>query len=313
MRDLILDDATIDDLRFTRSCIDDLIKIATYASFMGIDMRFRKELGCHLLAILKPGDTYAERHRLQVEGLDLGEDREITPEDLAEGLEPDPPEPEETEEVPPIGEDPVSEPAGPQPEQTAASAGDGPAAGGEGADLAATPPAATRPDAWTAEQDDQMVEGTAPALLEGKAFTPATYQMAEKLGRTKQACFNRAHTKLRDRIEARLAELSRSPAPPCRPQADDRSLLQRYLDDLPPVRDWSTGKDADLLRLAIAGMGLEDIAVEMDLRGADVRARFDLLTGHHKVEEGERSTWRRRFTREEVLAELEARLPQAAE
>lgn len=79
------------------------------------------------------------------------------------------------------------------------------------------------------------------------------------------------------------------------------------------MRDWSTGKDADLLRLAIAGMGLEDIAVEMDLRGADVRARFDLLTGHHKVEEGERSTWRRRFTREEVLAELEARLPQAAE
>lgn len=160
----------------------------------------------------------------------------------------------------------------------------------------------------------RLIEGVAWALLGGKSFTAAAHSMADPLGRTKQACWFRAHSKFRDRIEARLAELGQPSAPPpAAPKADDRSLLQRYLDDLPPTRDWSIGKDADLLRLAIAGMGLEDIAVEMDLRAADVRARFDLLTGHHKIEEGERSTWRRRFTREDVLAELEARLPQAAE
>jgi hypothetical protein len=67
---------------------------------------------------------------------------------------------------------------------------------------------------WTEEDHDDLVEGMALAIVLGKSFTAAAHSMAHDLGRSGQACWMRAHQRLRPRIEARVDELrARNVAP----------------------------------------------------------------------------------------------------
>lgn len=157
---------------------------------------------------------------------------------------------------------------------------------------------------WTDEHQDELVEGMAHAILKGKAFTAAAHSMADELGRSGQACFMRAHQRLRPRIEARIAELKARPpssAPaPSTPGPD--SAVMRHIDDLPRLthgRRWTEAEDADLLRCVVNGMKLPEISADLQLDAGKIKARIAELT--------------RRFDAATMLAALEARLPQAAE
>lgn len=94
---------------------------------------------------------------------------------------------------------------------------------------------------------------------------------------------------------------------------DDPSPLTPYgelcahLDALPRKDGWTEARDLDLMNLAGLGWGMNEIAQDMDLRADKVKARFDLLTGLYK---DETDRWQRRFTREDVLAELKRRAGQ---
>jgi hypothetical protein len=79
MRDMLLLQSSIDDLRRLKSQVGDLIDLASFAGFLGIDARFDKAPGQDMVMFLYPGETYDARHR----PLDLGE--AVRPVDEAEG------------------------------------------------------------------------------------------------------------------------------------------------------------------------------------------------------------------------------------
>lgn len=159
-------------------------------------------------------------------------------------------------------------------------------------------------NAWTDEHQDELVEGMAHAIFRGKAFTAAAHSMADELGRSGQACFIRAHQRLRPRIEARIAELKAGPpsqAPAPSAPAIAAGVL-RHLDDLPRLthgRRWTEAEDADLLRCVVNGMKVPEISADLQLDAGKIKARIAELT--------------RTFSAEKMLAALKARLPQAAE
>jgi hypothetical protein len=187
--------------------------------------------------------------------------------------------------------------------QSPAEEGGG-AAGSTPATASETSDRPTWNNAWTDEHQDELVEGMAHAIFQGKAFTAAAHSMADELGRSGQACFIRAHQRLRPRIEARIAELKAGPssqAPAPSAPAIAAGIL-RHLDDMPRLthgRRWTEAEDADLLRCVVNGMKLPEISADLQLDAGKIKARIAELT--------------RAFSPEKMLAALEARLPQAAE
>jgi hypothetical protein len=85
--------------------------------------------------------------------------------------------------------------------------------------------------------------------------------------------------------------------------------LTVHLMALPEADGWTLSRDLDLMELAISGMGMMDIARELDVKGGTVQARFDILTGLYTDDAGKKL---RRFTREAVLDALQALTAQDA-
>ena len=210
-----------------------------------------------------------------------------------------------------------SEPAAPEqtappladtrPEGDGAQADDG---GGMAAAPAATQAAPIAPPSWTAAEDAQLVALTVEWLRQGLTRGEAMKNAAEAIGRPHEGAKYRLYSKLKDRLAEAEAAMQRVSA-----MADERPAgpLTPF-GHLQALRTANPALDlaicADILRLAIVGMGIEDIAVELDLRAATVRSHFDMLTGLTRRDDGKQF---RQFSREAVLATLEDMLPKAAE
>lgn len=65
----------------------------------------------------------------------------------------------------------------------------------------------SRADAWSAQDDATLIEGVAQDMLAGRKMFDGATRMAPILGRPVQGTVFRAKTKLRDRINARVAEI----------------------------------------------------------------------------------------------------------
>ncbi len=181
---------------------------------------------------------------------------------------------------------------------------------------------------WTPDEDARLIELVAGAVVrEGLSRNAAAERAAGLMGRPVPGTRYRCHHVLRDRLLARISDLSAEvfaatpadelpdPGPAAAPAAaapppDPADLLAAYLDGLPMRDGWTPARDEELMRLACLGWGMNEIAQDMDLRADRVKARYDLLTGHHRDDYGR---WVRRFPREDVLAALSARLAPAGE
>jgi hypothetical protein len=93
-------------------------------------------------------------------------------------------------------------------------------------------------------------------------------------------------------------------APPGRvPEAAEPPSLEQYLAAVPRDATWTLETDAELMRLALLGWPPDEIALELDVKFADVTPRFRLLTDG------------KRFSRDRVNDQLQVMLatwPKAA-
>lgn len=223
-----------------------------------------------------------------------------------------------------ISEQPAAPPPaagepGPAPEQTAGpTAGAAGPDGGGGAVAAATPaasnPPAPTPPPWTEAEEEALIAHAVRLILGGMGKKAAHMEAGRLIGRPGEGASFRLYTKLKDRFDAALQAASKAAFDRAEPVAvPDPAPLTPYgelcahLDALPRKDGWTEVRDLDLMNLACLGWGMNEIAQDMDLRADKVKARFDLLTGLHK---DEADRWQRRFTREDVLAELQRRAGQ---
>lgn len=163
------------------------------------------------------------------------------------------------------------------------------------------------PPRWTEDEDSRAID-IAVELLTARHHTPM--QLAEiigpALGRPVDGTCYRIRTKLMDRItDARLhatATAPASPAPaPLAAAAED--TLTAHLKSLPMKNDWTMAHDRELVQLAVDGWDTPSIAMEMQVSGDFIKARFAQLTRRAHEDPA------MRFTREAVLARLKLLAP----
>ena len=79
--------------------------------------------------------------------------------------------------------------------------------------------------------------------------------------------------------------------------------LRAHLSGLPTKGGWTRVRDLELLDLSIAGWQVPEIAMEMAISPADIKARFALLLGTYRDANDKEQ---RRFKRDDVQAGLKA-------
>lgn len=180
-----------------------------------------------------------------------------------------------------------------------------PADAGAGAPLPEEPGKPGLAPRWTEEEDERAIA----MRVAGAKIA----DIAAALGRTVNATTFRLYNVLKPRLAAALDACSVEPPPaaafeppPGEPAGEPRPEpavpdLEAHLDARPMAGGWTDARDAELLRLAWLGWGIDDIAVELAIDRSAIKNRFAALTDD------------RRFARDDVRAALAARLPTAAE
>lgn len=278
-----LDDLNLEELQGLVSDLSALQAAAERLVELGMNPVFDLTPGCE--AIIRPGftmpglnaDPVMEMPRMTAAQYDraLGLPRQHI--DGAPIEVWSPPSPAEAAPAATEGERDVSEASpdlGGGPKIRAAQ-GDDPedaAAGGEY-------PAAAEPEEVPAFLQAVVPVGTVPeaseTILAEKAPTPTTVRIAPRPAPAPEAVPDTA---------------------PLTPQGE----LARHVAQLPRVKGWTLQRDHHVLHFAALGWPVNDIALELVIPAAEVKSRFQLLTGGR--------TW----TRAEVLAELAAQLGEAA-
>lgn len=342
---VILNSADARDLRMMIAGIQSLLDLEKYLGFSGFSARFDKRPNCTLAVFLQPNDAWFERLRLSVDGLNPGEPAiAAMPPDQTEGIEADtcpgnnnPASPSEDPLLASTAyattlEDAAASGAAdiePEPPADPPSVGDAvadpiPAAADGGGAPDITAPAISHPEpeiapaagtAWTADEDERLIQLTVNGMLSGLNKAAALREAARTMGRGEEAVKFRIYKHhIAARLNATLAEAeAAAPAAPPQPAASQAasppppSAIDAHLWGLPRGGQdgWTWSRDAELMQLACNGYGTQDIAVDLGLDSAAVKTRFDLLTGNHKDKD---DRWVRLFTREDVLSALEAHI-----
>ncbi len=203
-------------------------------------------------------------------------------------------------------------------------------------DTGAAATAVARPAAWTPEEDEKLVSLVALGIVGGKVKQQAVVTAAHELGRPFEGTRFRLHTKLADRLTAKIESLRtdavsrlidthqpdpQPPVPtvpavepasgaPSSPAPDapvdmaaqaDPSPIEAHLLGLPRKGGWTMERDHELLELICAGWAMPEISAEMSIPAGDLKARFDLLSGLHRNADDKLV---RRWSRDELLAAL---------
>lgn len=262
------------------------------------------------------------------------------PELVTKPPSPLPPEPV-ADDAPPVARavatgDDEPEPAGdvlPDPAEVAGvqapatEDGGGRSAVNEAAPAVSIPLGVNQAPAWTVLEDDRLIAYTvAKMVVHGIGKLEAIRQAAAEIGRPFESAKTRLYSNrsVKDRFSHSLAAAEaerdsykaavagRAPEPKAAEPDLPKSALDVYLFGLPRGgRDgWDWLRDAELMRLSCQGFGIQDIAADLGMDSAAIKARFDLLTGNHKDGDGK---WHRRFTREDVLSAIEAQAGQAVQ
>lgn len=187
--------------------------------------------------------------------------------------------------------------------------------------------AASRPAAWTPEEDARLVLLVANAMRGGATKGAAIRFAADDLGRPEAGTGFRLHNKLAEALTAALAGpldpvgAEPVPAPPkpvppvSAPRVETAAPTQdltAYLSGLPRKLgrlDWPLARDLELIELSINGFNKQDIAVDMGVDANLIGPRFDVLTGLYRDADDRAQ---RRYKMRDVQAALAAMIAQVA-
>lgn len=197
-------------------------------------------------------------------------------------------------------------------------------------------------DLWTDVEEGGLIDVTVRQMLDGAPKSRAIAFAATEIGRSEKSASSRLYNKLKARFADALADATAkklhtakgeqtgiragapaepaagegvaAPASPAAPQAaapraaphaaqNIDNPLRAHLSGLPTKGGWTRARDLELLDLSVAGWQVPEIAMEMAISSADIKARFALLLGTYRDANDKEQRW---FKRDDVQAGLKA-------
>lgn len=186
---------------------------------------------------------------------------------------------------------------------------------------------------WTADEERRLVATIAEAMTQGAPKSVAMAAAARAFERTEKAIAVRVYRNLRMQLVQALEALARpglrpetaeveqsgirakSPAAPAAGEGQAAlatpaaTALDAYVAGLPTKDGWTPARDLEIMDLSVAGWQAPEIAMELQVSSADIKARFALLLGSFRDGDDKEQ---KRFRRDEVLAALKIRAGKVA-